>query len=97
MAYGTQERAIRTLTRSEPMRRLELEMCMSFPGQVVAVGEGSAAVAIDGRTRNASTLLHPEVRVGDWVLVSVGTIIECLTDAQAADITATLREAMAQS
>ena len=72
-------------------------MCMSFPGQVVAIEQAGAKVVIDGRTRSASTLLHPEVQVGDWVLVSLGTIIERLTDAQAAEITATLREAMASS
>lgn len=61
-------------------------MCIAYPGRVVSVGPAGATVDTDGRQRQASTLLHPEVQVGDWVLVSVGTIVERLSAADAATI-----------
>lgn len=61
-------------------------MCIAYPGRVVSVGPAGATVRTDGRDRRASTLLHPDVHVGEWVIVSVGTIVERLTDADAAAI-----------
>jgi len=68
-------------------------MCIAFPGQVVSVGPAGATVDTEGRQRQASTLLHPDVQVGEWVLVSVGTIVERLSDADAAAI----REALSSA
>ena len=61
-------------------------MCISFPGRVLSVGPAGATVRTEGRERRASTLLHPKVQAGEWVLVSVGTIVERLTDDEAAAI-----------
>jgi len=72
-------------------------MCVSFPGQVVAVGPEGAVVRTQGQERRASTLLHPDVREGEWVLVAVGTIVQRLTDDEAASIHDALREAVEQA
>jgi hydrogenase assembly chaperone HypC/HupF len=61
-------------------------MCLSFPGQVVAVDASGAVVDTDGRRRRASTLLVPDVAVGDWVAVAAGTIVDRLTPTEAAEL-----------
>lgn len=69
-------------------------MCVTFPGQVVSVGPAGASVRTEGRTRQASTLLYPDVRPGEWVLVAVGTIVQRLSDEEAEAIRSTLLEAV---
>ena len=59
-------------------------MCLAFPGRVVAIDEEGASVVTDGRVRRASTLLMPDVVVGEWVTVTAGTIVDRL-DPQAAN------------
>ena len=59
-------------------------MCVTMPGRVVAVDPDGATVQMSGRVRRASTLLHPEVEVGEWVIVAAGAIIERLDEADAA-------------
>ena len=61
-------------------------MCIGFPGRVVAVDPVSALVETEGRRRNASLLLVPDVAVGDWVIVGAGTILERLEPAEAVRI-----------
>lgn len=53
-------------------------MCLTAPARVLARQEGSATVLIGGRERRASTLVVPEVEVGDWVIVAAGTILQRL-------------------
>lgn len=68
-------------------------MCIGFPGQVTALDERGATVRTLDRERRASTLLMPEVVVGDWVYVAVGTIVERLDPADAAEVSRMLNEA----
>ncbi len=70
-------------------------MCIGFPGTVVSVDELGAAVDQDGRIRRASTLMIPDIAVGDQVLVAAGTIVERLDPAEAELIRATLLDAIA--
>jgi hydrogenase assembly chaperone HypC/HupF len=53
-------------------------MCLSFPGRVIALDADGATIETDGRTRRALTLAAPETRIGDWVLVSAGSIMQRL-------------------
>jgi hydrogenase assembly chaperone HypC/HupF len=66
-------------------------MCVTLPGRVESVSGGSAVVDLDGRRQLASTILHPGVVAGDWVMVAVGTIVDRLGPTEAADIRAALR------
>jgi hydrogenase assembly chaperone HypC/HupF len=50
-------------------------MCLSAPGLVTSVEEGTARVVVAGVTRTALTLLTPDVRPGDWVLLGAGAVI----------------------
>lgn len=61
-------------------------MCLDFPGRVVERNGDIVVVDCDGRRRRASTLLYPELRVGDWVYVAAGTVVELLDDATAKQI-----------
>lgn len=72
-------------------------MCIGFPGQVTAVDDLGATVRTLDRERRASTLMMPDVVLGDWVYVAAGTIVERLDPAEAAEISAMLLEADPQA
>jgi hydrogenase expression/formation protein HypC len=71
-------------------------MCVTYPGQVLEVGDDSALVEIDGRRRRASLLLVPEVAVGDWVIVATGTVLEIVAAEEATEMLALLHQVQAQ-
>jgi len=62
-------------------------MCLDFPGRVIERTGDSVTVESDGRRRKASTLLYPDLKVGDWVYVAAGTVVEVLDDVSANQIT----------
>jgi hydrogenase assembly chaperone HypC/HupF len=72
-------------------------MCLSFPAQVVAVDGELAVVVTAGRRRRASTLLFPDVAVGEWVAVAAGSIVDRLTAGEAAELQAILDTAAGPS
>ena len=69
-------------------------MCLAMPGQVLAVDASGATIESDGRRRRASTLLYPDLAVGDWVMVAAGTVVRHLTSAEAMEIRDALLEAL---
>jgi hydrogenase expression/formation protein HypC len=71
-------------------------MCVTYPGQVLEVAGDMAVVDIDHRRRRASLLLVPEVAVGDWVIVSAGTVLDIVDPDEASQILAMLNEAQPQ-
>ena len=50
-------------------------MCLDFPGRVIERTADSCVVQSGGRKVRASTLLEPDVAVGDWVYVTAGTVV----------------------
>lgn len=72
-------------------------MCLGFPGRVLDVDAAGAVVDVEGRRRRASTLLVPDVAVGDWVYVTAGTIVDRIDPAEAAAIRSRLVEAIART
>lgn len=68
-------------------------MCLTAPARVIGLDEAGATVLLGGRERRASTLVVPEVTVGDWVIVAAGTILERIDPLQAAQLTAAVDEA----
>ena len=68
-------------------------MCVTALARVVAVDGGAATVVLGGRQRRASTLVVPEVAVGDWVIVAAGTILERIGEQEAGQIAAAVDEA----
>ena len=68
-------------------------MCLAVPAKIVDLVETTATADLHGNRISISTLLVPEVAVGDWVLIHAGFAIQRL-DAEAAQETfAILREA----
>lgn len=72
-------------------------MCISFPGRVLAVDQADAIVEIDGRQRRASLRMRADVAVGDWVLVGAGSVLCRLDPDEAAQISSTLKAAIAST
>lgn len=71
-------------------------MCLTYPGQVLEVGDDTALVEIDHRRLRASLVLVPDVSIGDWVVVAAGTILEIIDPIEAREILALLNEAQPQ-
>ena len=63
-------------------------MCLDFPGLVVERDGDTALVQMEGRRRRASTLLFPDLAVGEWVLVTTGTVVGRLEASEAAQLRA---------
>jgi hydrogenase maturation factor len=61
-------------------------MCLMAPARVVAVDGDRCEVRTGARLDQVSRLMAPEVRVGDWVLISGGTIARRLDPDQAAEM-----------
>ncbi len=70
-------------------------MCISIPSRVIAIDGNQAELDTLGTYRQASTLLMPEVKVGDYVLVSVGSIARILDEEEAEASLTLFRELMA--
>ncbi len=68
-------------------------MCIAYPGQVLEITNGTALVETGQRRRRASLLLVPGTAVGDWVVVSAGTVLRVLDPAEANEIRTVLDEA----
>ena len=60
---------------------------------MLAIDAEGATVLLGGRERRASTLVVPEVRPGDWVVVAAGTILERIDQPAAAYLAAAVTEA----
>lgn len=72
-------------------------MCISYPGRVVALDGADAVVETIGRQRRASTLVVPDITVGEWVIVGAGSILRRLDPADALALTHALDSARAAS
>lgn len=67
-------------------------MCLAVPARVVAIRDSLATVELNGVVRDASLMLLPDARVGDYVLVHAGFAIEVVRDEDAAVTEALLAE-----
>jgi hydrogenase assembly chaperone HypC/HupF len=65
-------------------------MCLMAPARVVSLDGTRCEVELGGRVDQASMLLEPDLEVGDWVLVTSGTVVRRLDPDQAADMTAAI-------
>jgi hydrogenase expression/formation protein HypC len=61
-------------------------MCLSLPGRVLRLQEAMALVDTAGVTRWCNALMHPDLQVGDRVLLHAGLIIEVVTEEHAREI-----------
>ncbi len=70
-------------------------MCLAIPSKIVGISDQTAAIDVDGVRRQASLLLLPEARVGDYVIVHAGFAIQKIDEAAAREALRYLREAAA--
>jgi hydrogenase assembly chaperone HypC/HupF len=68
-------------------------MCLSVPGEIVAIVGDDAVVRIEGRLRRASILPVPDVNVGDRVIVAAGSVMARLEAEEANEIERLVRVA----
>jgi hydrogenase assembly chaperone HypC/HupF len=68
-------------------------MCLDFCAQVVERDKDEVVVEGNGMRRRASTLLVPDVAVGDWVRVALGSVVERLDEAAALNVNQFVRTA----
>lgn len=68
-------------------------MCLAIPAQVVSVDDQLAVVEIQGVRRQASLMLLPEAKAGDFVLVHAGFAMQ-VVDQQEAETTNALLDEM---
>ncbi len=71
-------------------------MCIDFCALVVSRDGDSVVVDTNGRRRHASTLLVPDLAVGDWVYIAAGTVIERLDPVEAIKTNELLRAAQGE-
>ena len=65
-------------------------MCVAIPRQVVRVWDDRAEVLIDGRPREVSRALMPDLQPGDYVLVHANAATERLSAVEAQEALAFL-------
>jgi len=70
-------------------------MCVSIPGRVTAIEGHQAEIDVLGASRKVSTLMEPDVKVGDYVLTSAGMIMSILDEDEAEASIALFQELMA--
>ncbi len=67
-------------------------MCLAIPARVLSIQDDTAEVDISGVRRHISTMLTPEVRIGDYVLLHTGYSISILKPEEAEETLAMFRE-----
>ena len=68
-------------------------MCLTVPGEIVALDGDVAIVRVDGRLRQAAVLAVPDLRVGDRVIVAAGSVMTKLEPSEAEEIERLVRVA----
>ena len=55
-------------------------MCLAFPGKVIDIKENLVTIEHSGIKREASLMLLPEAKVGDYVLVHAGFAMQVVDE-----------------
>ncbi len=55
-------------------------MCLAVPARIVSLDGTDAVVELHANRVKVSTLLSPEAKVGDWVLIHAGFVIQLLDE-----------------
>ena len=62
-------------------------MCLAIPYKVLEVkGNSWAEIEVAGARQEVSLQLLPEVQVGDWVLVNLGSVVAKIEEDEAKEI-----------
>ncbi len=69
-------------------------MCLAVPAKILSINGDSAMIELGGTQREASLMLLEDASVGDWVIIHAGFAIEKLSEEDAQQTFALLREIM---
>jgi hydrogenase expression/formation protein HypC len=58
-------------------------MCLAIPAKIVDIDNQSATVEVGGVTRQASIVLLPDARLGNYILIHAGFAISLVDEAEA--------------
>ncbi len=58
-------------------------MCLAIPAKIVDIDKQSATVEVGGVTRQASIVLLPDARLGNYILIHAGFAISLVDEAEA--------------
>jgi hydrogenase expression/formation protein HypC len=72
-------------------------MCLTMPGRVLRLQGPMALVDTAGVTRWCNALMHPDLSVGDRVLLHAGLVLEVVSDEHASEIERAFEELDASS
>lgn len=53
-------------------------MCLAIPGRIIDIRDGNAEIDYGGVSRHASLRLFENAKIGDYVLVHAGFVIQIL-------------------
>ncbi|MGP1407551.1 HypC/HybG/HupF family hydrogenase formation chaperone [Selenomonas sp.] len=67
-------------------------MCLAVPAKVLEITGSVARVAVGGVERDASLMLLPEAKLGDYVLVHAGFAMQIVEEKDAEETYALLAE-----
>ena len=67
-------------------------MCLAVPAKVLNIAGSVARVSVNGVEREASLMLLPEVKLGDYVLVHAGFAMQIVEEKDAEETYALLAE-----
>lgn len=68
-------------------------MCVAIPYKVLEVSDNERAqIEVGGIRQQVSLALVPEVKVGDWVLVNLGSVVAKIDEDEAREIINLYRE-----
>ena len=67
-------------------------MCLAVPAKVLDIAGSVARVAVNGVEREASLMLLPEAKLGDYVLVHAGFAMRIVEEKDAEETYALLAE-----
>jgi len=68
-------------------------MCVAIPYKVLEVSDNERAqIEVGGIRQQVSLALVPEVKVGDWVLVNLGSVVAKIDEDEAKEIINLYRE-----
>ena len=71
-------------------------MCLAIPGRIDKLTNDQAEVVIGTNRYDVCTILTPEVRIGDWVLVHAGYSITRLDEQEARETYALIQQVQAE-
>jgi hydrogenase expression/formation protein HypC len=67
-------------------------MCLAIPGKITAIDGSTAQVDIEGTVKKANITLLPDVKIGDYVLLHAGFVIERYDEEEAKKTLKLLKE-----